>query len=328
MVLSTNIIILITRIFFSKSRIVKILTKLKAVDDAIERISRRKMYRRTRSRVVKHSVILVLFLLCAHSCYYYILYNGTFGSILQVTVKCLCYTVFFVIFLEHETLVHMLLQRYEYINNRIMDYFEMEYTPEGMSHKAQNHHTSVSIVSENKWNLPTLTHSHRKSGTCGIHELRIAYIKLYDTVSLINSQFGIPILMQITTLVTVCVTIFYHVLYTFNKIDTNVHDFNINFRQFLRIFRTAIYGAQVAWLIVDCHRVMQEANKGILYIHRITACTNINYGTLLKLQALSNQLEDMKVEFTACGFFVLNLTLLGKIICGIFTYILIMVQLE
>jgi len=73
---------------------------------------------------------------------------------------------------------------------------------------------------------------------------------------------------------------------------------------------------------------MQEANKGILYIHRITACPNINYGTLLKLHSLSNQLKDMKVEFTACGFFVLNLELLGKIICGIFIYVLIMVQLE
>jgi gustatory receptor len=209
-----------------------------------------------------------------------------------------------------------------------MDYSEMEDTPEGMSHKAQNHHTSVSIVSNNKCNLPTLTHPDRKSGTCGIHELRIAYIELYDAVTLINSQFGIPILLQITTSVIVCVTGYYTALGSFNTGDTSVHDFNTYFKQFLTLFLTSVYGAQLAWLIVGCHRGMQEANKGILYIHRITSCPNINYGTLLKLKTLSNQLKDMKVEFTACGFFVLNLTLLGKIICGIFTYILIMVQLE
>jgi hypothetical protein len=209
-----------------------------------------------------------------------------------------------------------------------MDYSEMEHTPEGMSHKAQNHHTSVSIVSNNKCNLPTLTRPHRKIETCGIHELRIAFIELYDAVTLINSQFGIPILLQITALLTVSVTVFYRGLYTFNTTDTSVHDFNTYIKQFLTIFLTLMYASYFAWLMVVCHRGMQEANKGILYIHRITACPNINYGTLLKLQTLSNQLKDMKVEFTACGFFVLNLPLLGKVICGIFTYILIMVQLE
>jgi hypothetical protein len=73
---------------------------------------------------------------------------------------------------------------------------------------------------------------------------------------------------------------------------------------------------------------MQEANKGMVYIQRTTACSNMKYGTQLQLQTLSNQLRDMKVEFTACGFFVLNLPLLGTIVCGILTYIVIMIQLE
>jgi hypothetical protein len=73
---------------------------------------------------------------------------------------------------------------------------------------------------------------------------------------------------------------------------------------------------------------MQEANGGIVYIQRTTACPNMNYGTQLQLQTLSTQLRDMRVEFTACGFFVLNLPLLGTIVCGILTYILIMIQLE
>jgi hypothetical protein len=73
---------------------------------------------------------------------------------------------------------------------------------------------------------------------------------------------------------------------------------------------------------------MQEANRGMVYIQRTTACPNMKYGNQLQLQTLSNQLRDMRVEFTACGFFVLNLPLLGTIICGILTYILIMIQLE
>jgi hypothetical protein len=124
-----------------------------------------------------------------------------------------------------------------------------------------------------------------------------------------------------------CVTTFYYGLYKLTTTDVSVHGFTICFETFLAIMLTSMYAAHFAWLIVGSPRGMQEANKGILYIHRIT-CPNINCGSLLKLQTLSNQLKDMKVKFTACGFFVPNLPLLCKFICGIFTYILITVQLE
>jgi hypothetical protein len=73
---------------------------------------------------------------------------------------------------------------------------------------------------------------------------------------------------------------------------------------------------------------MQETSMGNIYIQRVTACPNIKYGTVLELQSLSNQLKHMKVEFTACGFFVINSPLLATIIGGIFAYILIMIQLD
>jgi hypothetical protein len=46
---------------------------------------------------------------------------------------------------------------------------------------------------------------------------------------------------------------------------------------------------------------------------------------LEELQALSHQLEQMNIQFTAWGFFVLNQPLLCTVIGGIFTYILIMI---
>jgi hypothetical protein len=63
-------------------------------------------------------------------------------------------------------------------------------------------------------------------------------------------------------------------------------------------------------------------------VFRVTASPTTKYSTVLELQALSHQLEHMKVEFRACGFFVLNLPLFATLIGGIFTYILIMIQRE
>jgi hypothetical protein len=82
-----------------------------------------------------------------------------------------------------------------------------------------------------------------------------------------------------------------------------------------------------AWLIVCCHHTTLEGNRGIICIQRITARRDMKHGTLINLNNLSNQLKDMKVEFTACGFFVLNFSLLGTVTGGILAYILIMVQL-
>jgi hypothetical protein len=81
-------------------------------------------------------------------------------------------------------------------------------------------------------------------------------------------------------------------------------------------------------MIVCCHVAAQEANRGLISVQRVTACPNIKYGTVLDLQSLSNQLKHMKIEFTVCGFFVLNSSLLATVIGGIFTYILIMIQLD
>jgi hypothetical protein len=79
-------------------------------------------------------------------------------------------------------------------------------------------------------------------------------------------------------------------------------------------------------MIACCHNAKQEGKRGLICVERVTACPNTKYSTVLELQALSHQLEHMKIEFTACGFFVLNLPLLGTVIGGIFTYILIMIQ--
>jgi hypothetical protein len=48
----------------------------------------------------------------------------------------------------------------------------------------------------------------------------------------------------------------------------------------------------------------------------------------MELEKLSSQLKDMKVEFSVCGLVLLNLPLLCAFVGGIFTYILVMVQLN
>lgn len=325
----TNIVILIMRTYFNKRSIMRIFRKLKNVDNIIDRRSRLDIYTRTRLSLSRQTIILFSVLILSHSCNYYIVYNGENESLLQTSVDNLSYTLNIAMVLQYVTLLRMLSQRYKYVNKIIREYSETEGTVVQTSLKTYNrpNSSSVNIFCNEKYNLSTPTPPYVKSETCDIHILRLAYIDLYDTVTLVNSHFGFSILLLIISLVIVCVTSFYFGLYFFNS-SAFVGDFTRHLKTCMLVFWTLVYALPFVWLIISCDNTTQEANRGKVYIQRTTACPNMKYGTLLQLQTLSNQLRDMKVEFTACGFFVLNLSLLGTIICGILTYILIMIQLE
>jgi hypothetical protein len=324
----TNIFILIMRIYFNKRYIMRIFRKLKNVDKIIDIRSRIEMYTRTRSVLSRQTVILFLVLLLSCSCNYYIVYKKEHMSIFQISVDNLSYIVNIVMVLQYISLVRMLLQRYKYINNRIIEYSETEGTVVQTSLKSYNNCTSVNIFCNEKHNLSTLTpRQYVKSEVCGIPMLRLAYIDLYDVVALVNSNFGLPVLMLIISMVIVCVTSFYYGLYSFGSLSAGVDRFSTHLKTFMLVFWVSSYAILFAWLIISCDNTMQEANRGMVNIQRTTACQNMKYGTLLQLQSLSDQLRDMRVEFTACGFFVLNLSLLSSIVCGILTYVLIMIQL-
>jgi hypothetical protein len=83
-----------------------------------------------------------------------------------------------------------------------------------------------------------------------------------------------------------------------------------------------------AWLVICCHTTSAEANRGVVSIQRIIACSKVKHETSVELEKVSNQLDKMKVQFTACGLLSLNLPILCTLIGVILTYILIAVQIN
>jgi hypothetical protein len=314
--------------WFNKRHVIRIFKKMRNVDGIIERRRRIEMYRKTRLRVLRQIIVLFIVLLIAYSGSYYILYDNGLLFIATQLVENLRYTMNIVMVLEYVTLLRMLMHRYKYINNRILEYSEIEGTGERMLHVCQNQSANVNDSYNKNYILPNATRSYKKRETCGVHTLRLAYINLYDSVTLINSLFGVPVLLQIFTLMMVCVTSYYYGLYIFDNLNTNIGEATTYLKPCLLIIWTTLYGIIFVWMIACCHDAMQEGKRGLICVQRVTACPNTKYNTVLELQNLSHQLKHMKVEFTACGFFVLNLPLLATVIGGIFTYILIMIQLD
>lgn len=324
----TNIITLITNNCCNKSHTINIFKKIKNFDKILDRRSRNKIYKTTKLSVLRRIIVVFVLILLSYSGSYYIYYDGKLVSILQALVDNISYTLNIVVVLQYITLVRMLLHRYKFMIEKITKYSETEDSARIIYGKTHSRNSSVNIFCGNNFMASTDVRPYVNIENYGIHTLRLSYIRLYETVALINSYFGIQILLQIISLVIVCVTAFYYGLYIFCSINTDIADFTLYFKPCLLIFWTFLYATLFAWLIVCCHQTELEGHRGIICIQIITSHPNIKHGKLMNLNNLSNQLKDMKVEFTACGIFALNFSLLCTVIGGILTYILIMVQLQ
>jgi hypothetical protein len=226
----------------------------------------------------------------------------------------------------------MLKCRYEYFNDVLLEYSNKKNMATDPLSKYKNVSLNVNI---DYIDLPVLSsrditgkaralHGHHK-----ISYLRMIYLKIYDSVTLINSYFAFPILLGTVSMAITCVTALYYAFYALDfDSDFSVNRLPMYMTSSYLIWYCILHLSVFAWMIVCCHKTTQEANKGIYFIHRISLDRDIHYSVITELEKLLSQLINMKVQFTACGLFTLNPTFLCTIFSGILTYILIMVQLS
>jgi hypothetical protein len=324
---ATGIATLITSISLNRRKIPCMLLKLMNVDEMIEHYEIRNIYERTRLEIVREMVVLVLSGILIYLISYYTQCDGTLISIIHISMENCVITFNILITLLYADLIRILKYRYKYIIEDLEEYFKMKDTAESTDFKTQNDHY-LSRVFYYK-DLPL--YSKRQSNSLGvssesykIHTLRYVYIQLYDSVMLLNSYFGIPILFEILTVMVTSVSALYGGVYYLRTSDGNI---KTGILACYLIFFGFLFLINFAWLVICCHATSAEANRSMISIQRIAACSNVKHETSIELDKLSRQLDKMKVQFTACGFFSLNLPLLCTIIGGILTYILIAVQI-
>jgi hypothetical protein len=162
-----------------------------------------------------------------------------------------------------------------------------------------------------------------------ISYLRMIYLKIYDSVTLINSYFGFPVLLETLSMAVMCVTALYYAFYALDfDSDISVNRLPTYMASGYLISSSILHLTIFAWMIVCCHKTTQEVNKGIYFIHRISLDRDIHYSIITELEKYLSQMINMRVQFTACGIFALNPTFLCTIFSGILKYILIIVQLN
>jgi hypothetical protein len=323
---STVIITLITSTSVNRRKLPSMLYKLINIDQTIGYKKVANTYRRTRLQTVTKTLLLVLALIFIYSLNYYTQGDGTLISVMQMSFENLAITFNTLMIITFADLARTLKCRYKYIVEDLEEYFEVKRAILRTNFKAQNRTSSSNTLFYKQGPLALVPSDllSEFNESYKIRKLRFVYIQLYDCVALLNSYFGIPILFEILLVMVTSVSALYGGFY-FLRVGNS--DFKMNILGYYLISFGILFLAKFVWLIICCHDVTEEANRGVISIQRINTCCNVKRETALELDKLSAQMMNMRVQFSACGFISLGLPILCTTFGGILTYILIMVQM-
>lgn len=331
----SKIFVIVTKNFTNSDNITKLLKELLTIDQFIDTRSRINMYKKIRLRILKTGAIVFLTQIILYPFFYFAVTgdgDSIIMAILENSVHALSGTFYIILSVEYVSLVHMLKCRYEYFNGILLEYINKKNMATGPPSKYKSLSLGVNI---DYIELPALSGGDQTGTARALHGrhkisyLRMIYLKIYDSVTLINSYFGFPILLDTVTMVITCVSALYYAAYTLDfDSDASVNRLTMYVTSGYLIGCSILYMSVFVWMIVCCHKTTQEANKGIYFIHRIYLDRDIHYSINTELDKLLSQMINMRVQFTVCGLFALNPTFLCTVFSGVLTYILIMVQLN
>ena len=149
-----------------------------------------------------------------------------------------------------------------------------------------------------------------------IHLLRQIYSEMYDVTCLINDTYGIPILATMCCMLTGVVFFLYRVLFNFKEWGIANAVFAIIYCVFF--FKVTFY----------CHTATNEARSSRIVVQKLLLEGNCRIECVKQLKMFSLQLQEMTNEYTACGFFTLNLKLFASVVSAIVSYVIIIVQIK
>ncbi|PNF15917.1 hypothetical protein B7P43_G07708 [Cryptotermes secundus] len=149
--------------------------------------------------------------------------------------------------------------------------------------------------------------------------LRIIYSQLHDVALLINSTYGFSLL---------CATVwmFCSVIPTANNLiemkPTNIYGHIIT-----TVLWSIYYFALIGIMAMSCSLAVNECSRSPLIVQKIMLRDDIDSEVMKELEMMFTQFKAMKIEFSACDMYRIDLQFLCGIISGSFSYVIIVMQL-
>lgn len=178
--------------------------------------------------------------------------------------------------------------------------------------------------------VPVLQHSY----SLDIAYVREVYNSVYEFLGSVSSIYGFPTLMLLAHNFMVLFGISYVFIGLFYAGDwlnipvglhTNYYKFSL--RMFVTLW-LAISLLKQVFITVACNNVTNESKKLSDNVQKLLLHRSLTADNLYQLQLFSFQLQVCKMEFSAGGFFTVNLSYLYSSAAAVITYIVVMVQIK
>ena len=306
-----------------RRRFLEIIENISKVDNKIRYTPQEETYM---NRNVMFNIISEIILLSVLPCILiiYIIYEFRSEEYyiinLKITIICVACICNILILLQFLNLVFIMKQRYSHLNKRLTNWINGTVSrPTSLNKKNERCMRSVRVVDHTIITPLRVSRFGNNEGTlrqADIHLLRQIYSELYDITCLINDTYGIPILATMCWILTAVLCSLYEALVYF-KVWGLAH-IVVAVTYSLFFFKISFY----------CHTATNEARSSTILVQKLLLVGNYRNECTKQLKMFSLQLQVMGHEYTACGFFSLNLKLFASVFSVIVSYIVIMVQMK
>jgi hypothetical protein len=149
-------------------------------------------------------------------------------------------------------------------------------------------------------------------------KLRRLYSQLHDIALLVNSTYGFSLL---PTILWVFTTIITYENFVLELKGTNLYHFVI-----LSVLWCSFFFSLLTAIALSCSLAVGECNHSPVIVQKIILRDDIDGEIVKELEKMFIQLRAMKIGFTACGLFNLDLPFLCGIIGVTLSYFFVTVQ--
>jgi hypothetical protein len=306
----------------NRDKVPQIIAKLSEIDRLFStKKYRSQIYENTRLFIIIQITVLISTLLVLFFCGAYIIhgnfsftnFNYFFFAVFPVILNC-------IVILHFVNLVLLLRDKYKCLNSTLEKSSDIISKVTDLNDFHTNFITPIenSAFEMNYFNREKreLNISSRRKQ---LHNLRIIYSQLYNVAVLINSTYGISLLCAT---VWVFIGIISGVNYMI-KINHTEAGYYIIVAVLWSIFCATL----MTIMAVSCSLAVNECNRSAVIVQNIMLRDDIETEITKELKKMFSQFKFMKIEFSACGMYKIDLSFL----CGIFgatlSYLIIIFQL-
>jgi hypothetical protein len=306
-----------------RKKYLEIIENISEVDSKIRYTLQEETYM---NRTVMLNIILEIIFLAVIQCsvMVYNLYqftsDGYYNIILTLISTNLTYICNTLYSFQYLNLVFILKQRYSHLNKRLSNWISGTVIKQiglrkGKERCNRSHRTSdhINITSLYGSTLGKIEGTLKQTD---IRSLRQIYGELYDITCLINDTYGVPILASVCwTLATVLCCLF---------------GWLIEFTAWgvMDVIYAITCSALIFKITFLCHSATKKASSIRILVQKLLLEGNCSIECEEEFKMFSLQLQVMTIEYTACGFFSINLKFFTTVVGVIASYFIILVQIK